>query len=70
MKQIKQASFEKLLVIVIALIASVVSLSAQVAKDTIAYILHEVQPKETVYSIARRSGLKEQDIYRLNPGSE
>lgn len=31
---------------------------------------YTVQKGETVYSIAKRNGLKEQDIYRHNPGSE
>lgn len=31
---------------------------------------YTVQKGETVYSIAKRNGLKEQDIYRHNPGTE
>lgn len=40
------------------------------ATDSTSYIIYEVKPKDTVYSIAHRNGLKESDIYRLNPGSE
>ena len=41
-------------------------LSAQTAKTYV----HIVQEKETVYSISRRYKVSEEDIYRLNPGSE
>lgn len=41
-------------------------LSAQTAKTHV----HIVQEKETVYSISRRYKVSEEDIYRLNPGSE
>lgn len=34
------------------------------------YKVHVVEAQETVYSIARRNGVSEEDIYQLNPGSE
>lgn len=38
--------------------------------DTIAYYLHEVKPKETVYSISTHAGIQVEDVYRLNPRSK
>lgn len=34
------------------------------------YRIHTVEEKETVYSIARRNHISEEEIYRLNPGTE
>ncbi len=61
-------SYKHALISILFLFATfTMPISAQNSKD---YITHEVKAKETVYSIARSHGLKEQDIYRLNPGSE
>lgn len=50
----------------VALLFSYLQLSAQTTKTYI----HIVQEKETVYSISRKYKVSEEDIYRLNPGSE
>lgn len=60
-----------LLVALLFFIALMQSFSpALLAQEQRNYIIYEVQANETVYSIARKNGLKEQDIYRLNPSSE
>ena len=55
-----------LLSLIASLSFSCARLSAQTAKTYV----HIVQEKETVYSISRRYKVSEEDIYRLNPGSE
>ncbi len=58
------------LVIMLAFSTGSFCLSAQTPQSNAKYTYYEVKEKDTVYSIARKYGLKEQDIYRLNPGTE
>lgn len=58
-----------LLVLSLLLCTSLVAF-AQSLHEGVDYTVYEVKPKDTVYSIAHRNGLKEQDIYRLNPDAE
>lgn len=61
--------FKVLLVLPLLLCTSLFVL-AQSLHDGTDYTVYEVKPKDTVYSIAHRNGLKEQDIYHLNPDAE
>lgn len=42
----------------------------QIINETDKYIYHTVKTGETVYYISRLYGVKEKDIYKINPGSE
>lgn len=60
----------RLLILLYILLSFALRAEASTILQSPPYKIHVVQPQETVYSIARRNGVSEEDIYKLNPGSE
>ncbi len=60
----------KLLILLFAILSCTFRVGATSSHQSPPHKIHVVEAQETVYSISRRNGVSEEDIYKLNPGSE